>query len=77
MKPMRTAPRDRLIEIKVDGQWFTVWFLDCAWLRERPGGNPEVTDCWRVDDGETDSDTTIDFELDEPQGWREYQREAV
>jgi hypothetical protein len=72
MHPMNTAPRDRLIEVRVGGQWFSVMFLDCAWLREGEHADPECTDCWRVEDG--DESHTIDFELNEPQGWREHAR---
>jgi hypothetical protein len=71
MKPISTAPRDRTIEVRVGGEWFSVYFLDCAWLREGKDADLACTDCWRVDDGDEDSGSTIDFELGEPQGWRE------
>jgi hypothetical protein len=73
VEPMSTAPRDRDIDVNVGGQWFRVFFLDCAWLREGPNADLECTDCWRLCDEDEPSDVGIDFELSEPIGWREPQ----
>lgn len=71
MKSMSTAPRDREIEVNVGGEWRKVEFYDCAWLRQGLHADPACTDCWRAEDEDGNID---DFELGEPQGWREISR---
>lgn len=72
MQPMATAPRDRTIDVYVRDEWWPVYFVDCRWLREGPDAVPGVTDCWRVADLAEEIDLVcLDFQLNEPEGWRE------
>lgn len=71
MKSMDEAPRDGTeIAIRYADAWLRVSWLDCAWLRDGPDGDPDIEDCWRLtEDGETINRALLDIQADEPEGW--------
>jgi hypothetical protein len=69
VQSMTTAPTDgRWIDVLCRGEWWSVSYQDCTWLREDSAelkGDPTIEDAWAIEDHEGPGH----IELHEAEAW--------